>query len=238
MPNLNLVSIAALIISALSLFLFVVEFSRHRSKTHQKELETLEKAEAKSYELIHDAIKKSQAILGQAELEEIKVVANSNLQTEKLEKNLEAQFAKTSAVAVTTFEQDLKVLTERISQAQYQYLKYLQDLKTRLDSAQVTNEEIVKTQVNNLFEKFEQNLTDFLTQTEQKTVMSIDLELQASRQLIETYKQQQLKIIDENIIAILEKTLSLVVARKLSLKDQSDMVFEALEKAKLEKFVA
>ncbi len=42
---------------------------------------------------------------------------------------------------------------------------------------------------------------------------------------------------DENIIAMMEQTLSIVLAKKLSLKDQLDLVYEALEKAKVEKFV-
>lgn len=73
--------------------------------------------------------------------------------------------------------------------------------------------------------------------SQQRSVQSIELELKAARQLIETYKQQQLKVIDENVIAMLEKTLSLVLTKKISLQDQVELVYEALEKAKAEKFI-
>jgi hypothetical protein len=46
-----------------------------------------------------------------------------------------------------------------------------------------------------------------------------------------------MNVIDENIMAMLEKTLSLVLAKNLDLKDQMDLVYESLEKAKAEKFV-
>jgi hypothetical protein len=59
----------------------------------------------------------------------------------------------------------------------------------------------------------------------------------ANMRLIDTYKVQQMNVIDENIMAMLEKTLSLVLAKNLDLKDQMDLVYESLEKAKAEKFV-
>jgi len=80
-------------------------------------------------------------------------------------------------------------------------------------------------------------LSDFMVQTAQQTTSSIELELKSTRQLIDTYKSEQLKLIDENIVAMMEKTLSIVLAKKLSLKDQLELVYEALEKAKVEKFV-
>ena len=61
--------------------------------------------------------------------------------------------------------------------------------------------------------------------------------MQAARNLIDTYKRQQLNLIDEHIIAVLERTLSIVLAKKLSLEDQVDLINEALEKAKTEKFI-
>jgi hypothetical protein len=68
-------------------------------------------------------------------------------------------------------------------------------------------------------------------------MLAVDLELRSARQLIDTYKVQQMNVIDENIMAMLEKTLSLVLAKNLDLKDQMDFVYESLEKAKAEKFV-
>jgi len=92
--------------------------------------------------------------------------------------------------------------------------------------------------VNEVFERFEQNLSGFLTTTEQKSITAIELELKAAKGLIETYKAQQMALVDENIVSILERTLSLILAKKMSLKDNMDLVYEALEKAKQEKFIS
>jgi len=94
-----------------------------------------------------------------------------------------------------------------------------------------------KEKANGILERFEKNLESFLTQAEAKSTQSLESELAAVRQTIETYKKQQLSLVDENIVAMLEKTLGLVLAKKISLKDQLDLVYEALEKAKVEKFI-
>ena len=106
-----------------------------------------------------------------------------------------------------------------------------------LNSTREKANQVLTQKTQTVFERFEQNLSDFLIQTQQKSTYTIDLEMQAARNLIDTYKRQQLNLIDEHIIAVLERTLSLVLAKKLSLEDQVDLVNEALEKAKAEKFI-
>jgi hypothetical protein len=95
----------------------------------------------------------------------------------------------------------------------------------------------IKFRLNNFLENFESNMSQFFINAEQKSLESINLELKSARNLIDSYKAQQLAIVEENIVAILERTLSIVLKEKLNLKDQVDLVYEALEKAKKEKFL-
>jgi len=176
--------------------------------------------DANSQDLIKQAIKKAQKILGKAELEGAEIIADSKL----LSKKLEAQYGE--------------ALAKQVEKAQTDFENYLEELKTRTEQAQLLTQEFTKQRVNDIFEQFEQNLATFLTSTEQKSVAAIELELKAARSLIDTYKTQQLQLIDENIISMLEKTLSIVLSKRLTLRDHTDLVYEALEKAKIEKFVA
>lgn len=164
--------------------------------------------EQKSYKIIHDAIKKADVILSSAELGAIKEVADTKT-----------------------------ILREELTQAEQEYLNYLKFLKESADSAKNATDETIRERVEGIFVKFEEKLTDFLTQTQERSVETIDLEIKAARQLLDTYKQQQLKVIDENIVAMLERTLALVLAKKLTLSDQVDLVYESLAKAKNEKFI-
>jgi len=200
--------IASTAISIFALVLFIKERAKRLKLQKLVETPLLDKANDKATEIISQASIKAQAILGKS------------VQTEmKLEEVQETQ-AKALQVA----------MEKRFEAAFKEYLEYLNS--TREKANQVLTQ---KTQT--VFDRFEQNLSDFLIQTQQKSTYTVDLEMQAARNLIDTYKRQQLNLIDEHIIAVLERTLSLVLAKKLSLEDQVDLINEALEKAKAEKFI-
>lgn len=234
-PDLTLPVHAVIVIFGLAAvlfaFLYLEEYRKHQELVRKLPTEAMERrAQARSWNLLHRAYRKAQAILGKAELDSIKTVAESRVSTKKIEAEYEAKLAGLTA----SLE---KSLTTETDQAQSEFSKYLETLKTKSEEVQLLSQEFTKQKVNEFFEKFEANLSSFLTSTEQKSVMAIELELKAARQLIDTYKTQQLVLVDENIIAMLEKTLSLVLTKKLSLKEHLDLVYEALEKAKAEKFI-
>lgn len=169
---------------------------------------------------------KSQELLEAAEIAETKLLSEKDFQSKKLVSEF-----KTHLENLLTTSQDT------LTYSQQKLIDFMQDLQKRSLEFEESSQASTEKRIQETFERLENKLSDFLIQTEQKTTSSIELELQAVRHLIETYKDEQLKLIDENIIAMLEKTLSLVLAKKLSLKDQLDYVYEALEKAKSEKFI-
>lgn len=137
----------------------------------------------------------------------------------------------------------LKKSQEIITQAETQSLRItgeakLMDVswKENLQKVMQDNQSQIFAQTNALFEKFESTLSQFLTQTQSQSTKAVELELQSARSLIENYKASQLRMVDENIVAILERTLSIILAKNLTLADQMDLVYKALEKAKAEKF--
>lgn len=123
-----------------------------------------------------------------------------------------------------------------LTEAQMNFKDFLKKLEQETLNSQKDMSDQTGVKVNNILISFEQNLADFLSKAETQSLESINLELKAARQLIDSYKTQQFSIIDENIVAVLERAMSLVLKQKLSLKDEMDLVYEALEKAKLEKF--
>ncbi len=169
---------------------------------------------------------KSAQLLQAAEAAESQVLYEGNYVSQKM---------------VSEFKTHLQSLIETseqsITSSQSDLTKFIGGLEKQGQSSQEFLSKSIEQRVNRLFENLENRLSDFLASTGQKTISSIELELKAARNLIETYKEQQLKLIDENIIAMMEQTLNIVLAKKLSLKDQIDLVYEALEKAKVEKFV-
>ncbi len=173
-----------------------------------------------------DIKQKSMQMLHAAELAETQVIADTKYSSLKLESQFKNQL-----------EQFLLTSEKSITQSQDTFIKFMQDLQKRGEDFEEASRTTSQDRINNLFERLEQRLSDFVLTAEQKTTSSIDLELKATRALIETYKNAQLKLIDENIIAMMEQTLNIVLGKKLSLKDQLELVYEALERAKVDKFV-
>ncbi|MDO8429724.1 MAG: hypothetical protein Q7S88_03780 [Candidatus Daviesbacteria bacterium] len=184
----------------------------------------------KNYQLLHDAIKKSQEIISSAELEGIKLTAGSKFQN----KNMEEKYAE---ILKQTGEDLQKQLTGQAIRAEEDFVGFLSELQTRGQQSQNLIDETIKEKVDALFVRLNTSLDTLVGQTVSKSLEAIQHELEISRQATESYKQQQLTIIDENVIDLLEKTLSLVLVKKLTLRDQLDLVYEALEKAKAEKFL-
>ena len=220
--------IACLILALVFLFLYLKE--RRQNKANSSPFEQLSDTEEKSYNMLHHAMKSADNIIGNAELEGVKIEAEDRLASKRAEEKFESEMSEDRAELQ-------KELAIQMNQTYQEYLKFVGGLKEQNSEIQSVNQQAIQQRVNAIFDKFEQNLGTFLTSTEQKSIQSIELELRSARQLIDTYKTQQLAIIDENIISILERTLSLVLAKKIPLKDQVDLIYEALNKAKVEKFI-
>lgn len=222
--NLPIAILALTAVVALALFL------HERSRRKKLELggqKVLEEYKQKGWENLNQSIKKSQDIIGEAELLGIKASADIKYEASKLEQEYSQRLSEI-----------IKQSEISIANAQNQLIQFMKDIEIRSQQFEEVSRENIVQKINELFDRFENRLSDFVLSTEEKTTSSIELELKGARNLIEAYKQQQLKLIDENIIAMMEQTLNIVLAKKLSLKDQIDLVYEALEKAKIEKFVA
>ncbi len=211
------ISLPVLILTAATFFatfLYIREYNK-RKKFEAEGEKVLEKFKEQGLANLEQTIEKSENIISEAEKEGVKIEGDFKLKLDEIVKESE-----------TT-----------IKAAQGQLVQFMQDLQKRSLDFEAASQKITQDRINRLFENLEQRLSDFLVQTSQKTTTSIELEVKASRELIESYKEQQLKIIDENILAMMEQTLSIVLGKKLSLKEQLDLIYEALEKAKAEKFI-
>lgn len=194
---------------------------------YQKDgLKLLVSARQKGLGLIYNAMKKAQSITQSSELTSIKIIASAEIDKKRIEKE------SIQAIHDATYE-----AKEAVSQAQSVFTDYLQQLSQQATTSTAESEKIVRDRINKLFDNFEQSLSSYLTNTQQQSVRAITLEVQAARQLIETYKTEQFRLVDENIVAMLERTLSLVLVKKMTLKEHVDLVYESLEKAKIEKFI-
>lgn len=220
MPDIILV-----LVCLIAILLYLREYNK-RIKLQSQGERILEEFKEKGLQTLHQSIKKSQDILSEAELEGVKVVSDTKFETSRMED----EYSKKLSEIINRSQQS-------ITTSQTQLIQFMQDLQKRSAEFEQAGRESIEQRINQMFGRLEERLSEFLISTEQKSVSSIELEIKGARQLVESYKAQQLKLIDENIIAMMEQTLSLVLSKKFSLKEQLDLVYEALEKAKVDKFV-
>ncbi len=244
------------IISIIATAAYIREYALRKSKERQ---ENASESDKQNYQTIAQLTDKSNQLVSQAEKDAQKLVEDTKLFSAKASQDLGQQLSSylsfeekqtaqsTSAVQTkiqakeAEFESFLKHLTQvldnKTEASANDFARFLDALKEESQKSQAANWEGAKERVGLLFENFEQKMADFLLASEQKMMLSVDLELKSARQLIDTYKVQQLNIIDENIAAMLEKTLSLVLSKNLDLKDQMELVYDSLERAKTESFL-
>ncbi|OGE37329.1 hypothetical protein A3D79_00095 [Candidatus Daviesbacteria bacterium RIFCSPHIGHO2_02_FULL_39_8] len=238
MPDLTqtiIILILALLSFLISTLLIREYHKRLKSSSTSEKL--LDQTQQKSYQIIHQAIKKAQSILSLAEIEGLKIIASSKVSSGKLDKEYEDQLSQSIQSSQELITKEASSAQKVLTDAEKEFISYLNELKLRSNKLEEQAQQEAISRMNQLFANFENRITEFLFKTETSTTQAIQLELRSTRQLIETYKSQQLALIDENIIAMMEQTLASVLGKKLSLKDQLDLVYEALEKAKIDKFI-
>lgn len=207
-------SLIAVIIALICAGLYFLEYSKNKKLEQSQKNYSLE-TKQKAAQLIQAAEKIESHILSEASFDTKQLLSDFNSKLENL--------MDSSNTTLTASQDEL--------------IKFMAGLQKRSSEFEETSRKSTESRINELFARLEERLSNFLIETEQKTTSSIELELKSTRQLIETYKNQQLKLIDENILAIMEQTLNIVLGKKLSLKDQLDLVYESLERAKVDKFI-
>lgn len=180
----------------------------------------LSKALTKAHSIITRAQQEGSDIIHETESTTKTLAQHYQEELDQITKNLEAQ------------------ITQEVQKAESDFAKYLGSLKSHADASTGQVHKYVQTRADQTFTSLDQQLAETVKQLHIRSATAIEEELKKARQAVETYKAEQTRVVDNNIVAILEKTLNLVLTKKLTLKDHMDLVYEALEKAKVEKMIS
>ncbi len=234
MPLLTLSYLLTIIFGLIALISTILWIKQEHNASQQNDRDWsntyLNNLYGRSRDVLLDAFRKSDQILAESEKERGEILSKYIHSISESTKSYQEKYNTLFDQTKTKLSSDISVLTD-------DFANYLNNLKTTTNELQTLATTSIQDKINNLIEKFEQDLTDFFAKTERQSIQSIELEIKSARQLIDSYKQQQMMLIDDNVVAILERTLSLVLTKKLSLRDQMDLINEALEQAKVEKFI-
>ncbi len=189
---------------------------RLQSELSQKPLELLKEAHEKALGIIDQANKQANEILANTEVYKEESKASLKEKIDGLEKNQQEAFQKASAEIQDAYKGIINQVKE----------EDINTLKT------ITKD--IETDVVSEFKEFTSTLEKETINAEKIAKKEIDEEYLLLKKDLDTYKQEQLQKIDEDIYSVLYRVSELVLSEGISFDHHKQLVIEALDQAKKE----
>jgi len=212
-----------LISQILTLFL-VIRMRGHSVKPTDT---LLRESQAKTRSIIYKAVQQANKILVAAELKGLQLIGKQKLTGDELSAQFDAHLA-----AIEKAMQDQ--LEQNAQHAEAVYGEFIHSAEGAINDHINKNQKMLEEKANAMIERTESLLTQFTGELESKVKGDVERELAKATEEIEQYKTNRMRIVDERIVDILEQVLRIVLEKKMSLADQSDLIYKALEDAKRE----
>jgi len=181
----------------------------------------------RSSSIIHRAIKQANQILVSAELKGINILSQQKVSGGDVAEQFREHLRVVEVALRQQFESSAK-------EAETAYLTYIQSLEATIRAQVAANQKVVAEKADAMVTQSQHMMEASITSVQERVKQEMEGELAKVRSEIADYRERRMRVIDERIIDLLEDVLRVVLEKKLSLSDQSDLVFQALEEAKRE----
>lgn len=187
----------------------------------------LRESQAKTHSIIYKTIQQANKILVAAELKGLQLLSKQKISSTELS---------------TQFQQHLdaieKALQEQLDRsakhADEAYEDFIGSAEQSINNHIAQNQKMLEDKAQAMIERTESLLTSFTADLEAKVKGDVEKELAVASAEVEEYKKNRMRIVDERIVDILESVLRITLEKKMSLADQSELIYKALEDAKRE----
>jgi hypothetical protein len=207
------------------LTLFLVIGMRRKAKANPDTY--MRETQAKTRGIIYKAVQEANKILVAAELKGLQLIGKQKMTSEDLAGEFDTHLSAIEKAIEDQLEHSAKHADET-------YEEFVRAAETSINAHITNNQKMLEEKANTMIERAESLLTEFTGNLEAKVKGDVERELaQVARELVE-YKANRIRIIDERIVDILEEVIRVTLGKKISLADQSDLVYKALDDAKKE----
>lgn len=215
-----------ILIIPLGLIIITVYFSRLTKRFHLYQIEINgSKSPAAKDKTLDEARNKAMKIIDDANNKALDIVQKSNLFVSSISDNFDSQLKNVTSIQLKAFG---KATTEFIQL----YASVLNDLKSK-------NIEVFQTVSKNIENSTLEEVKKFKNIIEEETIASrkvlkekIDREYLIAKKDVDLYKQNEIRMIEDNIYEILEKVASLVLGKAIKVSEHEELIIKALDKAK------
>lgn len=198
-----------------------------RNKPHVSEGGMFRESQAKTHSIIYKAIQQANKILVAAELKGLQLVSKEKVTGGELSDHFKEH--------LDTIEKALENQLERNAKhAEDAYGTFIRTAQESIAGHIHTNQAMLEQKAQAMIERTETLLTRFTVDMEKKVKDDVEKQLAAAAAEIDQYKATRMRVIDERIIDVLESVIRVALDKKMSLADQSELIYKALEDAKKE----
>ena len=214
-----------LVVSQVLTLLLVINL---RGKVQKKASENLfRESQAKTHSIIYRAIQQANKILVAAELKGLQLLSKQKMTSGELTDHFNQHLA--------AIEKALENQLERNAHhAEETYGEFITSAERSINDHINANQKMLEEKAAAMIERTESLITKFTADIEAKVKGDVEKELIAASREIEEYKKNRMRIVDERIVDILEDVIKIALEKKMSLAEQSELIYRALEEAKRE----
>lgn len=210
----------------LTLVIVVIYFARSIKKYHEAG-QLNSGANIEEANMLGEARDKAIKIIDEANNKGLDIIQKANLFVGQAHDNFNDQLKDVTSMHLKSFE---KATSEFINL----YSNVLQDLKSK--NIEVFQNVSKNIEISTLEEvkKFKNTIEEETISSQKNLKSKIDEEYLLAKKDVENFRQNQLKMLDDNIYEILEKISILVLGHAIKISDHEELISQALDKAKKE----
>jgi hypothetical protein len=213
----------AISLSQLGVILFFINFIKKNDLNEG----AIKDVQEKSASVIINAVSKANDVVAKAEEAELKKVSEQSSILDSLTKTFEKK--------AQSFEESAEQnLSQSASQAQDSYSQFVTDSQQTLNKLVSDDRKVLEEKTNQMITQSSAVFEQFMTKLSGEVRTQLAGEMAKAKQEVDVYKKERMETINEKVIDILEEVLLATLGKKLSLKDEGEFVFQALETAKKE----
>jgi len=218
-----LVLVVAISLSQLGIIIFFINFIKKNELMDGAVKDVQEKSAA----VITDAVSRANDVVAKAEEAQLQKVSEQSSILASLTKT----FEKKAQAVEENAEQNL---TQAATSAQSSYNQLVTDSQQTLQKLVSDDRKVLEEKTNQMINQSSTVFEQFMKQLSTEVRSQLQDEMAKAKQEVEVYKKERMETINEKVIDILEEVLLATLGKKLSLKDEGEFVFSALETAKKE----
>ena len=227
--NIIYILIGLNVVYTLILMVMLIKMSVPKRELGRRENELMDEAQQRSYEMLSGATKQANALITEAELAGLRLFADEKLEGKK---------------AASTFKQELELLEERLQgrldestkAAEASYSLFIKGLESTMEAQSKKAQEHMDQQGTALMDRTQEAFTVLANSMHEKIQTELDREIAQTKEIMEHYREQKMKSIDDNIFTVLTETTRIILGKSMSFKEQTELVYKALDEAKKENF--